>query len=162
MCCDEDDEGEDNSQGEEEEESDEESQNDGEEEEGAENAAMETSTQPTSSEPVDENLTILRDLVEENGLDTLFPPLDGTAFYALICRINHSCDPNVRVVYVNSPQFGLQAHLMALRAILPGEELLQSYIDQFQPFAARQKALNDYGFQCGCTKCVQERVAVKA
>lgn len=148
MCCDDDEE--------EGEEGDEEVE---EVEEDAEGEEMETSA-PTAESvdgPVDENLTALRELVDTHGVDTLFPPLDGTAFYALICRINHSCDPNVRVTYVNSPEFGLQAHLLALRPIQPGEELLQSYIDQFQPFSARQKALKDYGFECACTKCVAER-----
>jgi len=150
MCCDEDEEGEEGGE--------EESEEEEEEEETEETEEMETTALTVASEgPVDENLTNLRDLVETHGIDTLFPPLDGTAFYALICRINHSCDPNVRVTYVNSPEFGLQAHLLALRPIQPGEELLQSYIDQFQPFAARQKALKDYGFDCACTKCVAER-----
>lgn len=144
MCCDDDEEGE---EGEEEES----------EEEGEEMEEVETSAPTVSGGPVDENLAVVRELVDTHGIDTLFPPLDGTAFYALICRINHSCDPNVRVTYVNSPEFGLQAHLLALRPIQPGEELLQSYIDQFQPFAARQKALKDYGFDCACTKCVAER-----
>lgn len=144
MCCDDDEEGE---EGEEEES----------EEEGEEMEEVETSAPTVSSGPVDENLAVVRELVDTHGIDTLFPPLDGTAFYALICRINHSCDPNVRVTYVNSPEFGLQAHLLALRPIQPGEELLQSYIDQFQPFAARQKALKDYGFDCACTKCIAER-----
>lgn len=147
MCCDDDEEGEEG----EEEESEEEG------EEGEEMEEVETSAPTVSSGPVDENLAVVRELVDTHGIDTLFPPLDGTAFYALICRINHSCDPNVRVTYVNSPEFGLQAHLLALRPIQPGEELLQSYIDQFQPFAARQKALKDYGFDCACTKCVAER-----
>lgn len=151
MCCDE----------------DEEEQDDGEEEdsEGEEAAteAMETAPAAVEEGPVDENLAMVRDLIDMHGIDTLFPPLDGTAFYALICRINHSCDPNVRVTYVNSPEFGLQAHLLALRPIQPGEELLQSYIDQFQPFEARQKALKDYGFQCACTKCIADRgLSIKA
>lgn len=158
MCLDEDC-GEDEEE-EDEDEEEEEFTSDAEEENATEvggaSAAMETSQ---ATGPVDENLAALQELIEEQGMDTLFPPLDGTAFYALICRINHSCDPNVRVVYVNSPEFGLQATLLALRPIQPGEELVQSYIDQFQPFAVRQKALKDYGFQCVCTKCVAERGA---
>lgn len=153
MCCDEDDE--EGGSDDEEEEGEEGSGND--EQEEGEEEAMETTLVPLGSGPVDENLASLREMIETHGMNTLFPPLDGTAFYALICRINHSCEPNVRVTYVNSPEFGLQAHLLALRPILPGEELLQSYIDQFQPYAARHKALKDYGFQCECTKCITER-----
>ena len=76
------------------------------------------------------------------GADSLFPPLDGTAFYQLICKINHSCEPNVIVRYSppsssSSPSslggggsLGLRAYLTTLRPIESGEELLQSYIDQ--------------------------------
>lgn len=41
----------------------------------------------------------LHDLIEEHGIDTIFPPLDGTAFYYKVCRVNHSCEPNVLVIY---------------------------------------------------------------
>ena len=73
----------------------------------------------------------LQELIEEEGgYDHLFPPVDGTAFYSLICKINHSCDPNVLVKY-NSPEYaGVQGQLVALKDISPGEELVQSYIDQ--------------------------------
>jgi hypothetical protein len=37
----------------------------------------------------------------QHGDSNIFPPLDGSAFYLNICRINHSCEPNVRVEYVN-------------------------------------------------------------
>ncbi|KAJ1402759.1 hypothetical protein B484DRAFT_230639 [Ochromonadaceae sp. CCMP2298] len=104
----------------------------------------------------DDDLVSLREMIDDNGLETLYPPLDGTAFYSLICRINHSCDPNVRVVYDSLSSGGLQARLVALRPALPGDEYVQSYIDQFQPYAARQKALKDYGFECSCSKCLDE------
>ena len=69
-------------------------------------------------------------LLEEEDREKLFPPLDGTAFYSMICKINHSCDPNVFVKYVCHPSVGLAAELHAVRDILEGEELTQSYIDQ--------------------------------
>lgn len=95
-------------------------------------------------------------MIEEEGLDTIYPPLDGTAFYELICQINHSCTPNVIVKYTMSPERGLLAQLHALRDIAEGEEFVQSYIDQSMPFKKRQKALLDYGFQCTCEKCVKK------
>jgi hypothetical protein len=72
----------------------------------------------------------LRTLIAEEGGDRIYAPLDGTAFYSIICHINHSCDPNVIVKYATSDQEGLVAQVFALREILPGEELLQSYIDK--------------------------------
>jgi len=102
------------------------------------------------------DLVSLKELIELHGVDVLYPPGDGTAFYSTICRINHSCDPNVRVVYKVSPQLGLQAHLIAIKPILAGEELVQSYIDQFLSYQDRQQALEDYGFRCTCVKCFSE------
>ncbi len=84
--------------------------------------------------------------MRENGIDTVFPPLDGTGFYKMICKINHSCDPNVIVKYtinvtteistsvLDSDEYNpyskpLIAQITALRSITAGEELVQSYID---------------------------------
>lgn len=75
-------------------------------------------------------------LIREHGADTIFPPLDGTSFYQGICKINHSCVPNVLVTYQSSPMMpgtesstGLVAAVRVLRPILQGEELVQSYVD---------------------------------
>ena len=65
-------------------------------------------------------------------MERLFPPLDGTAFYPVICHINHSCEHNVAVYYAENPGEGLVAQMHALRDILAEEELLQSYIDSKQ------------------------------
>lgn len=93
-------------------------------------------------------------------LDYVFPPLDGTAMYALACKMNHSCDPNVTVLYKrvgwgrNHP---LTAFCMALKDIKEGEELTISYIDSEQSFSLRQAALNHYGFKCCCHLCAKEQ-----
>ena len=78
----------------------------------------------------DESLDKLRALIKETGADTLFPPLDGTALYATMCKINHSCVPNVLVTYTFTQEHGLVAQLRTVRPIQPGEELVQSYVDQ--------------------------------
>ncbi len=70
-----------------------------------------------------------RGLIEDEGIDRLYPPLDGTAFYSNICHINHSCVPNVIVKYISTTDLGLLANVVALRSISEGEELVQSYID---------------------------------
>ena len=149
----------------------------------------------------------LQELLDTYGEEVLFPPLDGTAFYSLVCRINHSCDPNVMVRYAepdlpmqpqqlpppvpssssfpsssslrvgecaataNRPKQGrasahpampLSARMVALRPIVEDEELLQSYIDQFQPLRSRQQALEDYGFSCACSKCAAQQATATA
>lgn len=161
MCCDDDGEGndEENEEDEELEEGDEEMDAEDGAVGGGDSAMADGATKVSSG--VDADVETLCDLVEEYGLDNLYPPLDGTAFYSLICRINHSCDPNVRVTYTCCPQRGLLATLVALKPIQPGEELVQSYIDQFKGLAARQKALKDYGFVCKCAKCAAEGAQVE-
>ena len=41
----------------------------------------------------------LRALIDEEGLERLYPPLDGTAFYRKICHMNVSSDP---LLYISS------------------------------------------------------------
>lgn len=106
----------------------------------------------------------LRQLIEEHdseelsGYDVVFPPLDGTALYSLICKMNHSCDPSCIIEYTIHPPYGLVAQVRALRSIAAGEELTQSYVDASLPVEERQAALKDYGFQCYCSKCAAEQL----
>lgn len=99
-------------------------------------------------------LNELRAVLNDEGTDNIFQPLDGAAFYFTICRINHSCDPNVMVRYDCDPVKGLVANMHVLRHIDPDEELLQSYINQHLPYEERQKALEDYGIVCTCPRCL--------
>lgn len=82
------------------------------------------------AETGDSSLDKLNTILREYGVDSIFPPLDGTALYSMMCKINHSCSPNVRVKYFFTKEHGLVASLVATREIQPDEELLQSYIDQ--------------------------------
>jgi hypothetical protein len=78
----------------------------------------------------DASLIKLHALLREYDVENVFPPLDGTALFSMLCKINHSCEPNVRVKYVFTKELGLTAFLVALKEINKGSELLQSYIDQ--------------------------------
>jgi hypothetical protein len=111
--------------------------------------------------------------VEEPGptgdsLDALFVPLDGTCMYATACKMNHSCEPNVIARYRYScsgggklsrwgTKFPLVLEVVALREIEEGEELCISYIANDADLQARQEVLVNYGFLCGCTKCLREK-----
>jgi len=103
-----------------------------------------------------------------DDLDLLFSPLDGTAMYSTTCKMNHSCCPNIVAKYSFScssggegarwgKNFPMVIQCVALRDIEEGEELCISYISNDQPFEKRQKTLANYGFECKCTKCVQEK-----
>jgi hypothetical protein len=78
----------------------------------------------------DLSLNKLNTILQEYGVDNIFTPLDGTALFSTLCKINHSCDPNVKVKYTFTREYGLVATLTALKDIITGAELLQSYIDQ--------------------------------
>lgn len=96
---------------------------------------------------------------DQDDLDDIFPPMDGTAMYALTCKMNHSCDPNVVVLYKTrgwGAKHPLVAHCIALRDIEQGEELCISYIESNDHVTKRQEALKHYGFLCNCSKCQTE------
>jgi hypothetical protein len=92
--------------------------------------------------------------------DGLFPPMDGTAMYSIACKCNHSCDPNVVLLYKTrgwGRDHPLVAYCVALRDIEEGEELTISYIVTDDDLEARQKHLINYGFVCECSKCQREK-----
>jgi Cupin-like domain/SET domain len=96
-----------------------------------------------------------------DDLDLVFPPLDGTAMYSTTCKMNHSCDPNIMVVYRRLPGWGrhfpLTAFSVTTRDVAAGEELTISYIDANESYEERTKALGSYGFTCRCHRCIKER-----
>ena len=111
--------------------------------------------------PTNPKLIELEEILKEEGEENIFPPLDGTAFYKTICKINHSCCPNCIVRYNTDSVQGLVAQVIALNEIEEGEELVQSYIDQSLDINSRQAALRDYGFECRCIKCTEEKTMTK-
>jgi hypothetical protein len=99
---------------------------------GEETKEMQQSSDLSQIELQTENFQALQDLIQIHGEENLYPPLDGTSFYTTICRINHSCVPNVMVRYRMDSTYGLCAEMVAVKDIEENEELVQSYIDQTQ------------------------------
>ncbi|KAH9578183.1 SET domain [Trypanosoma melophagium] len=105
--------------------------------------------------------------VQEAGVDPqqLHYSSRGQGIYTIGCLFNHSCEPNLQVLYscVNDETLTVEA----IRDIEPGEELLISYIDESLPYPDRQQQLYEhYLFTCRCPKCESEshdweRVATK-
>jgi len=84
----------------------------------------------------------------------------GSAAYLVASLFNHSCEPNLDVVF---PRNDATVALRAARDIEPGEQLSISYMDQGQPYAARQRHLRwAYGFACACALCREEGGAQRA
>lgn len=106
------------------------------------------------------NLANPMNIGSDDEWDSIFTPLDGTAHFALTEKMNHSCEPNVVILYQargwgrNHP---LVAYCIALRDIDQDEELTISYVDADEPYEARQGALANYGFVCTCPKCRKEK-----
>ena len=95
-------------------------------------------------------------LVAQMG-DAYFPPLDGTALFTVGCSMNHSCSPNVSPVWCPDSDQPIALHFVALKDIQQGDELNFSYIDAtVASVRERRKLLQDYGFVCRCSRCVEE------
>ncbi|KAG6860720.1 hypothetical protein C0995_008163 [Termitomyces sp. Mi166 len=82
----------------------------------------------------------------------------GASVSPIVALINHSCEPNVVVVFprssASSPALEPLMQIIALRNIEPNEEILTSYIDTTLPRYLRQKSLKEtYNFECTCTLC---------
>jgi hypothetical protein len=89
-----------------------------------------------------------------------FPPLDATALYSTICKLNHSCDPNCTVEFEEGT--AAAAVVKAVRPIDADEELTISYVDANAAEPQRAAALRNYLFCCDCPKCCAERTAAAA
>ena len=87
-----------------------------------------------------------------------FPACDGTALMSLTCCANHSCAPNVQLTYGEDHT----GALLALRDLVPGEELCINYVGIEQPRALRNADLMHYGFTCTCERCEEEGAAEAA
>ena len=103
-------------------------------------------------------LLSIQSLLSLHDTDMLFPPLDGTAFFLTICKINHSCEPNMFVRYTCVEKFGVCAEAVSMKSIAESEELVQSYVDQTLPYQERQESLTDYGFICTCSLCSAQKM----
>jgi len=83
-----------------------------------------------------------------------FGPQDGAALYLAVSRLNHSCDPNARVL----PSLE-RAEVIALRAIKKGEEVCTSYMPAEilrQNHEQRSKFLAEFEIVCRCSRCKEE------
>lgn len=83
---------------------------------------------------------------------------DPVGLYPLLSYANHSCAPNARVIHLDSAH----ARLVAARRIEEDEEVSITYVNPELSYEERQKHLRQqYGFECQCSKCVEESVNAK-
>lgn len=89
----------------------------------------------------------------EQLLQGVWPQMHGTALFASVARMNHSCAPNMKVAFP-----GNSARLTATSVlnISPGDELCICYVNQEADVQTRRRRLLEYGFTCTCSRCLAE------
>ncbi|KAL5476772.1 hypothetical protein ACEPAI_2958 [Sanghuangporus weigelae] len=79
----------------------------------------------------------------------------GVSLAPLAGLLNHSCDPNVAVVFPRVSNQEPELQVVAIRDISTDSELFTSYVDITLPTSQRRKDLKEtYNFTCMCTTCV--------
>ncbi|KAG7450171.1 SET domain-containing protein [Guyanagaster necrorhizus] len=82
--------------------------------------------------------------------------------YLLHSHLNHSCDPNLSIRHLQRSSALARITVIAKRAILPGEELIITYVDPSLDIAQRRQALGEWGFgNCTCSRCNREAATVE-
>ena len=92
-------------------------------------------------------------LEDDTFIENCLPQLEGTGLFPLMSYLNHSCEPNAEIRYVDGNS---EASVVALRQIKEGEEVLVSYIDEHADYDERCELLASYQFICECSKCVAQ------
>ena len=91
---------------------------------------------------------------DDEGFDfdtTVFPAFKGAAIFPLASSLNHSCDPNCEVAYVDDSR----VHILAKRTIGRDEECTIAYVDPDLDGEERREELREtYGFDCECDVCI--------
>ncbi|OIW32782.1 SET domain-containing protein [Coniochaeta ligniaria NRRL 30616] len=104
----------------------------------------------------------ITDILATNSFQTDLGGKDGHHYsnYPEVSRFNHDCRPNV-AFYISEQ---LVHTTTAVRSVEPGEELTITYMDSFEPRAARQeRALQTWGFKCTCSQCsLPDKLAAKS
>ncbi|KAF9254291.1 SET domain-containing protein [Marasmius fiardii PR-910] len=83
----------------------------------------------------------------------------GVCVSPSVALLNHSCDPNVVVVFPGAAENGNKKgqplmEVVTIQDIAPEEELLTAYVDTTLPIYLRRKALKEtYFFTCYCHLC---------
>ena len=98
------------------------------------------------------------------GIELRGGAIEGTGFYPLHSCLNHSCDPNVLVLFESETEDEEEesqtskCYVYALKDIARGEEVVVSYLDDSDLKLStneRKKLLLDYMEDCLCSVCVK-------
>jgi len=105
------------------------------------------------------------DAMEAACQGILFASVTGTALDEAVAFTNHSCLPNIEIDFGTAaagdpPEPGLWIHATAQRPLIPGDEVLMSYVPSIvgKPLAVRQRRMLKFGFQCRCRSCITDEM----
>ncbi|KAH9418875.1 SET and MYND domain-containing protein 4 [Dermatophagoides pteronyssinus] len=79
----------------------------------------------------------------------------ATAFYPSLSLLNHSCDPNIQIIFKN----GIECFVRSNRTIRSNEQIFNCYGINYRSadYKQRQQLLSDqYFFHCKCQICKNE------
>jgi hypothetical protein len=96
---------------------------------------------------------VVSKMTMEQLVEAKWPNFHGTGLFASVARMNHSCEPNMKVDF---PGNSAKLRAFALRPMNAGDELCISYIEQGADVQTRRRQLLEYGFTCVCDKCLRE------
>lgn len=81
----------------------------------------------------------------------------GGSLYRVAGYCNHACRPNSAVVPAGQRGPGSPMRLIALQRVAPGQQLFITYVNPHQDLSKRRHALlSSYGFECHCSRCVED------
>ena len=84
---------------------------------------------------------------------TVFPAFKAAGVFPIASSLNHSCDPNCEVAYVENSD----VHILAKRVVKCDEECTIAYVDPELDGETRREELREtYGFDCECDVCIKE------
>ncbi|CAE8722337.1 unnamed protein product [Polarella glacialis] len=95
---------------------------------------------------------------------SLFGNVIGTALCEALAFTNHSCLPNCRIDFATAGQAeapgpGLWVYSVTRRPLVPGDEVLMSYVPSVvgRPLEVRQEKMRKFGFPCSCRTCETDK-----
>jgi len=146
-----------------EEEGEEQEQEQGEEEEEEEEGQQEEEEEGGERDEDEDGATVLRGsgpsahvaMALSEAYNTI-PETEGSGLYPAVALINHSCDPNVSLEFLDGTTL---ASVVALCDIPAGKEVCHCYVEQeaLPTREERANALSQYGFACGCEACAPHK-----
>eukprot|EP00929_Paragymnodinium_shiwhaense_P026868 TRINITY_DN15881_c0_g1_i4.p1 TRINITY_DN15881_c0_g1~~TRINITY_DN15881_c0_g1_i4.p1 ORF type:complete len:482 (+),score=121.56 TRINITY_DN15881_c0_g1_i4:156-1601(+) len=110
----------------------------------------------------------IAEAVESAKRGDLWSNVVGTALVETLAFTNHSCMPNARVDFAaagrggasGKSEPGLWVFALARRPLMPGDEVLMSYVPSVsgKPLAVRQQRMKKFGFPCRCRSCITDEM----